>query len=120
MRRGEIPFTLSRLPCNGSNGRDSQWTLPIGQRPSGTSCVLSDPWGAASAQGKGAGRNDELFTPCSNAAEPDPNLFPEPIVDCGEGLSCVNERCLPACTADSDCPLQGALPCQEGFCQLPE
>jgi hypothetical protein len=120
MRRGEIPFTLSRLPCNGSNGLNSEWTLPLGEQPSGTRCMLSDSEGAAGAQSKGAGRSDELFTPCTTDAALDPVPFPVPILDCGEGLSCVNERCLPACTADSDCPLQGALPCQEGFCQLPE
>lgn len=119
-RRGEIPFTLSRLPCNGSNGLDSEWTLPLGEQPSGTRCVLSDSEGAASAQSRGAGRSDELFTPCTTDAALDPVPFPVPILDCGDGLSCVNERCVPACTADSDCPLQGALTCQDGFCQLPQ
>jgi hypothetical protein len=118
LRETNVPFKLAILPCDGSNGRDSSWLLPLSEQASGTRCVPSDGWAAVGAKANGAGRSDELFTPCTTDAAPDPDALPTPVLDCGEGLACVSERCVPACSADGDCPLQGALTCQGGFCQL--
>jgi hypothetical protein len=117
---GELPFTLARLPCDGSNGRDSDWLLPVGSSPAGTRCVPADPDGAAKADYNGAGRADALFAPCTLEATADPDLYPTPLTACGDGLSCVEEHCVVACASDADCPLRGALGCQGGYCQLVE
>ncbi len=117
---GSLPFSLERLPCNGSNGRSSDWTLPLSTEPTGMSCRLSDPYGAASAYYNGAGRDDQLYTECVAAGEtPGAGSFDVVVEDCGPDLSCVEGRCLPECTDDSDCPLGGALTCQTGYCRLP-
>jgi hypothetical protein len=115
-----LHLKLARLPCDGENGLDSDWVLPLAFRPVGTSCVLADPWGAAAAASKGVGRTDALFRGCTDgSADIGPEAYPSPLTDCGEGLSCVEQRCVPACENDADCPLGGALTCRDGFCQLP-
>jgi hypothetical protein len=113
----DIPFTLARLPCEPLDGQDSEWQLPLAEQSSGTRCVLAEPDGAAKASSNDAGRSDALFAACTLVAL-DVVPFPRPLTDCGDSLECVEQRCVPACDDDSDCPLQGALSCQEGFCQL--
>lgn len=115
----DMPFTLARLPCDGSNGRDSAWMLPLSTEPAGTRCTLADTWGAAKAQSNGGGRSDNLYASCTLDEVPDPDAYPEPLTECGEGLTCVDDRCLLACGGDADCPLSGALRCQDGYCRLP-
>lgn len=117
-RMSELPFTLARLPCDGVNGRDSEWMLPMGDRPEGTSCVPADPWAARSAADEGVGRADTLYAPCADTGNIDPEADLESLTDCSEGFECVEGRCLPPCSVDADCPLDGALTCDAGFCRL--
>lgn len=118
--QGDLAFSLRRLPCNDANGLETDWTLPLQSHSAGIVCGPADLWGAAAAHAAGAGRDDELYTPCVEpGGTPDSNRLGE-VEACGAGLSCVEGRCLPACTEDSECPLDGALVCRAGFCRLPD
>jgi len=40
--------------------------------------------------------------------------------ECASTLTRTDGHRVPACSTDTDCPLQGALACDNGYCCLPE
>src|SRR5690606_26293981 len=107
---------LIRKDCDGEVTLESSWSLPVGEKPQGLLCREADRWGAESSAGNAAtGVNVELYAPCDDGSE-------EELAEksCADNLSCIAGRCVPACSIFDDCPLRGALSCQEGYCQLSE
>lgn len=106
----DVTFELIRKNCDGEVTVESEWILPTSEQTHGLHCRKADAWGA-----EAGGEGDAfaaLYAPCGDA-------FGE-TRSCPDGLSCVAESCVPSCSADEDCPLSGALTCQDNYCQLAE
>lgn len=111
-----VTFELIRTNCGGEVTVESSWNLPIGPMPHGILCSDADRSGAESGAGKAApGVEVELYAPCEDGSDAD-----LPGRTCAENLNCIAGRCVPSCSIDDDCPLAGALTCQDGHCQLSE
>jgi hypothetical protein len=85
------------------------WDLPVAQQPRGMVCEYADTFGARAAAFE-LGMDGSAYSVCGELG-----------ADCDEGLTCnavgeLDARCLPPCSRDSDCPLDGATRCSEGLC----
>jgi hypothetical protein len=111
-----VHFELVRKDCEGDVTVTSKWQLPVGESPHGMLCRPADRWGAESSVGNASSNVDvDLYAPCG---EDSMDELAER--SCAEGLTCVSGNCVPACMSDEECPLSGALTCQEGHCLLSE
>ncbi len=113
-----------------SDGHTYAASLPIATRKSGILCRYDPSVACGSLHGPcnlAASENQDHYYPCTTGV-PDAGL--DAGIDagpaCQSGLVCTDKTgqelstCVPACKKDSDCPLDGLLDCQSGFCLLTE
>ena len=105
--------TLEVRDCNGEPSDSISWQLgPNSER--GIRCEPVDGWAWLYGKSSSSDLFDEtqlnLYAVCGEA---------EGAVECTEDRSCNGGYCVPACSATEDCPLGGALTCQDGACLLP-
>ncbi len=111
-----MTFDLIRRDCEGEATLESSWSLPIAEEPRGLLCREADRWGAEkSANNTESDVKIELYAPCD--AGTDEGFEPR---TCADNFTCIAGHCVPSCESDDDCPLSGALTCQDGYCQLPQ
>lgn len=122
-QRSSEPLSLElvRRDCEGDASSTSEWTLALDQRSRGMACRTSDPWGSGAAfHDAPAEIERELYRPCGDADTGDTFLDDARVATCAGELTCEQERCVPTCSEDADCPLLGGLTCRDGVCQLPQ
>lgn len=104
--------------CNPDGTVPFSATLPLSSMSSGVLCRYSGNglWPDA--------LSGSLHRPCRDSGDSSSDSTP-----CDEGLVCAStsdmngdpvDLCLAACAADTDCPLDGLLKCEEGLCNLKE
>lgn len=105
----EARVTLELHDCKGELGQ--RFERDIALDAGGISCRPGEAWSwvyadvSESTVFSEAQRN--LYAPCGET---------EGAVECTEERTCNSGYCVPACSSDAECPLDGALTCQEGAC----
>lgn len=113
----DLELELQLRDCDGKVTKTFSWRVPLRERARGTLCASlgTSAWRAysdASSVGKYSETQLNLYAPCDSGSSVD--------VECSDDRSCIEEHCVPPCESDADCPLSGALTCQDSFCQLPQ
>lgn len=110
----KVTLRLSLDTC-GDSPSVSEWVIDRAELAAGNRCKAdgSDSWGGAQYA---TAYQLDLYENC----DPDAMTLDRLRVDgiCAEALTCSAGRCLPSCTTDEECPLNGAFVCVEGLCQL--
>ncbi len=105
-----VELRLELSSCEGE-AKVLAWDLSIGEKSHGYLCDFADAWGSRAAASR-LGLEGTAFTPCDDPGEATDA--------CNAGLTCQSSsaglRCLPECSSDADCPLEGALTCASGYC----
>ncbi len=103
---------LVQVDCEDGSERAVVWSVPLGEEPDGTRCRSASDSVAEVAAGSG-----DLFENCAPGAL-DFSSAGDGV--CADDLTCVEERCVPACEKAADCPLGSAFTCDDGYCRLVE
>lgn len=110
---GEVAVNLTLGDCEGNATSKQQWQIPLRNQLTGVACKPAVPGLSGFPDSDFFSETQRnLYAACDAARDP-------AAVECTEARSCVDGFCLEPCTQDQDCPLAGALVCQDGACKLP-
>lgn len=108
-----LHVSLELLDCKGERSSSLDWEVAASANSDGIVCRPIDSWDWIYGKVSGSDLFTEtqlnLYAVCDN---PDQS---EPVVCTGD-RACVAGYCVPSCESDADCPLDGALTCQDGAC----
>lgn len=108
--------SLELLDCNGERSAKLEWDVAARPDSDGITCRPIESWSWIYGKVSGSDLFTEaqlnLYAVCESADEAQS-------VPCTEDRSCVGGYCVPSCDSDADCPLEGALTCQDGACLVP-